>query len=78
MTITETAPPLGEPLTLAETKAHLRVETNAEDALITALIRTVREHLERQTGLALMTRTFRLYLDDWPPARVIQIGRGPV
>jgi uncharacterized phiE125 gp8 family phage protein len=78
MTITETAPPLGEPLTLAETKAHLRVETNAEDALITALIRTVREHLERQTGLSLLTRSFRLYLDDWPPARVIQIGRGPV
>ena len=78
MTITELAPPLGEPLTLAETKAHLRVETSADDAVITGLIRTVRDHLERQTGLLLLTRTFRLYLDDWPLARVIQIARGPV
>jgi uncharacterized phiE125 gp8 family phage protein len=78
MTITELAPPLGEPLTLAETKGHLRVETSADDALIAGLIRTVRDYLERQTGLSLLTRTFRLYLDGWPPARVIQIGRGPV
>ncbi|WP_426123455.1 head-tail connector protein [Pararhizobium sp. PWRC1-1] len=78
MTITELAPPLGEPLTLAETKAHLRVEISADDALITGLIRTVRDHLERQTGLSLLMRTFRLYLDDWPLSRVIQIGMGPV
>lgn len=78
MTITELAPPLGEPLTLAETKAHLRVDTSTDDTLITALIRTVRQHLERETGLALLTRSFRLYLDDWPESRVIQIGRGMV
>lgn len=78
MTITELAPPVGEPLTLAEAKAHLRVETDLDDTLIAGLIRTVREHLERVTGLALLTRTFRLYLDDWPSSRVIQIGRGPV
>lgn len=78
MTTTELAPPLGEPLTLAETKAHLRVDSPADDAVITGLIRTVREHLERETGLSLLTRTFRLYLDGWPLSRVIQIGRGPV
>lgn len=78
MTITELAPPVGEPLTLAETKAHLRVETDADDTLIAGLIRAVREHLEQQTGLALLARTFRLYLDNWPSSRVIQIGRGPV
>ncbi|WP_438749462.1 head-tail connector protein [Pararhizobium sp. O133] len=78
MTITELAPPVGEPLTLAETKAHLRVDLSADDTLITGLIRTVREHLERATGLALLTRTFRMYLDIWPSSRVIQIGRGPV
>jgi uncharacterized phiE125 gp8 family phage protein len=78
MTTTELTPPVGEPLTLAETKAHLRIDGSAEDDLISSLIRTVREHLERETGLALLTRTFRLYLDDWPDARVIQIARGPV
>ncbi|OBZ96016.1 hypothetical protein ADU59_06450 [Pararhizobium polonicum] len=78
MTITELTPPLGEPLTLAETKAHLRIDGSAEDDLIASLIRTVREHIERETGLALLTRTFRLYLDGWPCSRVIQIGRDPV
>ncbi|CAN7146669.1 head-tail connector protein [Pararhizobium sp. LjRoot238] len=78
MTITELTPPVGEPLTLAETKAHLRIDGSAEDDLISSLIRTAREHLERETGLALLARTFRLYLDDWPPTRVIQIVRGPV
>ncbi|WP_349433496.1 phage head-tail connector protein [Pararhizobium sp. A13] len=78
MTTTEQTPPVGEPLTLAETKAHLRLDGSAEDDLITSLIRTVREHLEWQTGLALLTRTFRPYLDDWPRTRVIQIVRGAV
>ncbi|MBB5537388.1 head-tail connector protein [Rhizobium giardinii] len=78
MTIRELTPPIGEPLTLAETKAHLRLDSGAEDALISALIRTAREHLERETGLAFLTRSFRLYLDDWPRSRVIQIVRGPV
>lgn len=78
MTITELTPPIGEPLTLAEAKAHLRIDHSAEDTLVTELIRCVREHLERETGLALLTRGFRLYLDDWPCGRVIPIARGPV
>lgn len=78
MTITELAPAIGEPLTLAETKAHLRIDGSAEDDLISSLMRTVREHLERETGLSLLSRAFRLYLDDWPRSRVIQIVRGPV
>jgi uncharacterized phiE125 gp8 family phage protein len=78
MTIAELAPPAGEPLTLAEAKAHLRVDQAAEDGLIAALITTVREHLERVTGLALITRSFRLYLDRWPQGRALDIGRGPM
>ncbi|MCV9963457.1 phage head-tail connector protein [Pararhizobium sp. BT-229] len=78
MTITELTPPVGEPLTLAETKAHLRIDSATEDDLVASLIPTVRMHLERETGLALLTRSFRLYLDDWPPSRVIQVARGPV
>jgi uncharacterized phiE125 gp8 family phage protein len=78
MTMTELTPPVGEPLTLAETKAHLRVDGSNEDDLSASLIRIVREHIEWETGLALLSRTFRLYLDDWPGSRVIQIARGPV
>ena len=78
MTITELTPPTGEPLTLAEAKVHLRIDHSAEDALVTDLIRCVREYLERETGLALLTRRFRLYLDDWPCSRAILISKGPV
>ena len=71
-------PPQAEPLTLAEVKAHLRLDTGDEDALLAALIRTAREHLERVTGLCLLRQTWRLYLDGWPPGDVIPIGKGPV
>ncbi len=78
MTIAELAPPVGEPLTLAEARAHLRVDDTADDAVIADLITTVRDHLERTTGLVLIARTFRLYLDRWPDASVLEIGRGPI
>lgn len=78
MTIAELTPPPAEPITLAEAKAHLRLDAADEDVLLAALVRAAREHLEGQTGLALIARTFRLYLDRWPSARVIRIAKGPV
>jgi uncharacterized phiE125 gp8 family phage protein len=78
MTYAMTDPPQAEPLTLADVKAHLRLDSGDEDALLIALIRTAREHLERQTGLCLMTQGWRLYLDRWPEGGMIQIARGPV
>lgn len=71
-------PPQAEPLTLAEVKAHLRLDSGDEDALLAALIRTAREHLERTSGLCLLRQTWRLYLDRWPQTGVILIGRTPV
>jgi uncharacterized phiE125 gp8 family phage protein len=78
MTLILTGPALGEPLTLVEIKAHLRIETSAEDDLLESLIAAARAHCEAETGLALMTQTFRLLLDDWPGERVIQIPKSPV
>ncbi|NTE57208.1 hypothetical protein G6M78_19270 [Agrobacterium tumefaciens] len=68
-------PPQAEPLTLAEVKAHLRLDGSDEDALLAALIRTAREHLERVTGLCLLRQTWRLYLDQWPQTGVIPIAK---
>lgn len=78
MTLIETDPPLAEPVTLAELKAHLRIETTDEDDLLESLIRVARTHLERLTGTALMTQGFRLALDDWPQDAVIQLMKTPV
>ena len=78
MTIAELTPPAVEPITLAEVKAHLRLDSNDEDALLAGLVRAARLHLEGETGLCLILRGLRLYLDGWPEGRVIHIGRGPV
>ena len=78
MSLIQTEPPLAEPVSLVELKAHLRLETADEDALLSELIAVARGHLEAVTGLALITQGFRLSLDDWPQARVIQLRRFPV
>ncbi len=58
-------PPATEPVTLADAKLHLRVETEMEedDDLIAALIVTAREQAEHLTGLRLITQTWALEMD---------------
>lgn len=78
MTIIELTPPEVEPLTLVEMRAHLRLDTDEEDDLLLALATVAREHLERETGLVLAAREFRLCRDDWPDDGIVTIARGPV
>lgn len=78
MTFIQTRPPAGEALTLAEAKLHLRLDTSDEDGLIQSLIVTARDHLERATGLCLMTQGWRLVLESVSEDGVIQISKGPV
>ncbi|OJU02744.1 MAG: hypothetical protein BGN83_15955 [Rhizobium sp. 63-7] len=78
MTYALIAPPVAEPVTLAEVKAHLRLDGDDEDVLLGALVKVAREHLERCTGLLMLSQAWRLYLDDWPVDGVIRIARGPV
>ena len=59
-------PPAVEPLSLAEAKAFLRLETADDDPLIAAFISAARLHVELQTGLALVTQRWRMVLDCWP------------
>jgi uncharacterized phiE125 gp8 family phage protein len=78
MTYVLITPPAAEALTLAETKAHLRLDTADEDDLVNRLITVARQHLERSTGLCLMTQGWRLSLDSVSEDGVIPIARGPV
>lgn len=64
--LVETVPAGAEPLTLEETRLHLRVSHDAEDALIAGLIATARMACEQMTGLALINRGYSLWLDCWP------------
>jgi uncharacterized phiE125 gp8 family phage protein len=65
--------PAAEPLTLAQAKDFLRVQHDADDDLIAALIAGARAHVEAQTRRALMTQVWRLTRDAWPAS-----GRLPV
>lgn len=58
-------PPSNEPLSLTEAKNYLRVDHNADDALIASMITAARMQVEARTRRALMTQTWRLVLDRW-------------
>ena len=70
-------PPAAEPLTLAETKLHLRVDHTVDDTLITALIATAREWVESYTGKSLIEQTRQITLSSWPYAP-LRLHGGPV
>ena len=72
------SPPVGEPVSLAEAKAFLRVDHDDEDALIGALVSAARLQVENATGRALMSQGWRTVLDAWPARRVVRIARSPV
>jgi uncharacterized phiE125 gp8 family phage protein len=75
MTITIITPPVSEPVSLAEAKAFLRLETSDEDDLVSHLISTAREAIERSLGLALITQTVRETLDAFTGSGVQNHGR---
>lgn len=60
------APPAAEPVTLAEARSWLRVDTTDEDEAITSLIAAAREIVERTTRRALVTQSWRIVMDAWP------------
>jgi len=64
--VLKTAPTV-EPITLTETKSFLRVTSSAEDADITALITAARNYAEDYQNRPLVTQTWELWLDDFPP-----------
>lgn len=64
--LTLVTPPAAEPVTLAEAKAHLRVEIADDDALIADLVAAARQAAESHTRRALITQTWRLTLDRFP------------
>jgi uncharacterized phiE125 gp8 family phage protein len=52
-------------VSLAEAKAHLRVDSADEDTLITAMITSATEVAEQLTGRAIMPQTWELTLDTF-------------
>jgi uncharacterized phiE125 gp8 family phage protein len=78
MSLSLTTAPTAEPVTLDEAKAHLRVDTTDDDALITSLISAARARAEWHTSRAFVTQSWTLWLDAWPCSGMVEIPLPPL
>lgn len=69
-------PPVVEPVTLAEAKAHCRVDGSADDAFIVSLITAAREWVESYMDEALIQQQLIMRLDGFPAE--IELPRPPM
>jgi uncharacterized phiE125 gp8 family phage protein len=76
MTLKLITAPATEPITIAEAKLHLRVDSTDDDTLITALIVAARQGAEHITGRALMPQTWELALDEFED--IIRLRKAPL
>ena len=74
MALVMTSGPASEPVTVAEAKAHMRIDGTVEDVLIASLIVTSRLHVD----LALINQSWTLILDRWPPGPEVDIPLAPL
>jgi uncharacterized phiE125 gp8 family phage protein len=69
--LVRTSGPAVEPVTLAEAKAHCRVDHSTDDALISALIAGAREYVEGRLDVTLITTTWTARYDNFPSWEVV-------
>lgn len=70
--------PAAEPLTHAEAKAYLRVDHDAEDALIGAMVTAARATVEALTRRVLIDQSWRIVRDAWPASGLIALPVNPL
>lgn len=77
--LARTVAPLVAPVSLTEAKAHLRVDHDTEDDLITSLVDVALAGIEGPNGigLALVTQTWRMRFDGGFPIPIV-LPLGPV
>ncbi len=78
MSLVANSAPAQEPVSLADAKAHLRVDSADDDALISRLITGARSELERGLGRALITQGWTYWLDAWPAGYAVALPLAPV
>lgn len=76
MALRRTVDATTEPVTTIEAKAHLRIVSSAEDAVIAAMIKAARMQVENELGRSLITQTWEKTLDQFPDA--IELPYPPV
>ncbi len=75
------APPDETPVSLAEAKAHLRIDHDLDNGRVEAAIAGAVAHLDGYTGIlgrALVTQTWRQDIPFWPASRCLRLPLAPV
>lgn len=80
MTPLRIAGPEVEPLSLAQMRGYLRIDSDdtSEDALVTDLIAAARANVEAESRRVLAPAQFRLMLTAWPTDGVLPIPLSPL
>lgn len=73
-----TTPPVEGPVSLAEAKLHLRVDLDAEDDLVAALLDAAQGLAGDASGLAWVDTDYEVVLDGLPIDGVFRLPRGPI
>ena len=69
-------PPVVEPVSVSDAKAHCRIDTNTDDDYVAALISAAREYVEAYMDEALIDQQLVMRLDAFPA--VIELPRPPM
>lgn len=68
--------PASEPITLAEAKAHLRLEVGDDDAAVTTAIKAARQWAEQYLWRGIVTQTWELLRDGFPCEDHFELPKG--
>lgn len=78
MKILTVTPSTWKAVTLADTKAHLRITSTNQDDMINDLITIATDRVEGITNRALTKKKLRLYIDNWPCGDSIELPYPPL
>src|SRR5882724_2709830 len=67
--LTLITPAASEPISIADVKAHSRIDADADDGMVAGYITAARQKCESILNRALLTQTWRLALKHWPRQR---------
>ncbi len=72
--LTLVTPAAAEPISVADVKAHSRIDISVDDGMIAGYIAAARQKCESILNRALLTQTWRLALKHWPGRRNVTGG----
>lgn len=67
-------PPSGVPVSLALLKEHLRIDHDDEDTPLEGYLNTAATFIEQWSGVSLLERTYKTFLDAWPTEVFLPMG----